>query len=1616
MVYPARIFSRTRTRTLWLLLAPLLFAILSLPALAADPTRTPTSMLKATPTHTPFFSRSTNTPTPDSGKATRTNTPLIRPTNTEVPIIGKATPTPTEKFIILPTLPIIPTIPLFPTLFIPTPTPIPFDLAVSKAVMDTTAVIQSIAGMNNIAGSFTLAVNNAPVSAVPVILTYNLLDTNGKTIQQWRVNETIKFISSSRFSLESHKYKLSLLDTDVIPFDNLQMHINVAVDEKAASVLPDKESLLEKDLSNNTAVSPTKIIPQLSGKVYFGDILTYIKTLAISNYSPFIFSGSVSWNDVITVTCTNLEAYRNTVLDLEITSGSANFTPPSNPYNPEYSSWSYTYTNGIMDKDGARAELAVVVPEGTGYRKNVDVSVAYLDTPFPLGTQNLAQTLQPAEETITIPDPCNWISEGIPVIFHSDGQTFNEKDGFVLVHPSANYQYAPHYAVSPVGKEPSNDGFYLSGITITDKVAFLSSGLSANLTIKPGSFSASFPLMMNISFDSANVVIKSGAILPKESIISKYAVKSTENQNGCQASSATIQYNFDGDGMILEDGAILIDQPLRDPVTPKFNNYVFSPVDKAVWYQPGNIIPSSGAVVAGWDISKGLLGMRSRDGEYFYTYGDSEFEEGAELFSGINLMPEVFEGKTFICSFAKSSTENTDVEFECTEWTKTYIRYSGYSGVVDAKSQDTKLELYPDPQCSDQGYMINLTSFGQAYLSNQSDGLSSTTDGEINIPWPSAITLPFEDMTLDSCGVFTDGKIPADAQEEELTLAYWSAPFKPLTLAFTPRTDASPPTDQTLWITSQHTISHISDPVLMQLNIRPCGTMGDSKIEEPLATRYDQYQATISKIYLSAYDNNPNLPNGFYSVVGDMVVAFFTAPHFQSIIRSTSGQIATGDPWFNEMGPAPDANGDGFADTYSSAITPIENKISDYGKKNPITVSATFANLVELNYPIEYSSTTKQFKSTEPWEEDLAIVDMISSVKYLNEQKTEIDFGVDVGALPEISLSSLTSEFSNQIQETFLGPVRDSLDDAGEALTSDLSTLVRPEVENFLNPLIQKFVAKIQQKLGTLTALEYHNYLTGAEFQTEIDTLLTDINLEKYLRDQLSTAQPVINEIKDITNKLETAFDALHYDLSEIQPVVDSVLKTALDYIGVETDYNIADLMGPVDDVRQNIADFLDEYVKDPLDEVKDFSDNPQVYLNQYFPLNDILTLNTQIVDKIKSDLLAYADNNPNYLLTMQPSEITDVLCNALFNSEMFQNLALTVTNKFFPIKTALTDQAQSLLDEVNDTVTDFLEEQTDIVDGVAAQFKEVQMFKGGSLKGYAIFSGSVMDKIHIDGKFTMATPDEITYAAYLDMTRMNSNDAYANCMSSSDESTWMDVRIGATDIDLSWTGAELTADVIELKFIMSGGTIMNIGGKIEATGGFDFEAAKVTDPKFAVGIGAVENYIAGSVKAQINNYKLSGGIFLGSSCTMEPLEMIDPEVASLITATQMRGVFLSVSGSFPIYDYGCGFRVAAEGGVAIWYFIDGPVWGGKIEAGAYGEAACIVSVKGKLTLIGGKDSTGYFFNGNAWVAGGIGFCSPGSWDTPEEALDDSWCLVCVAMIDVTYKNGWSVDYDVECD
>lgn len=1525
--------------------------------------------------------------------------------------IPRLTPTPTRAIIQPTPTPLIikPTPTATPILIRPTSTPIivnPFDLRVSQVVLDTTQIVHSIPSHDRVQGRFWLETANSSKIQFDLRIEYTLLDSDQNPVKQWTESRHAVALHPAGEGINELAFSLPITPADELLLKSHFIRTAVRVlDEK--SKLP----VEELNLSNNTADSNTHFILHTSGIVLFDAIQTQLAQLRLYTPNPLMISGEATLNGTIPLTFNQILVQRNANLDLKVIDGSVPFALPS-PHRPSAGPWEYTHDGAALTPEGAFAFLRVILPPGVSYRPKVSNNLLFTESPMPIMIQELDQDLNVAAQEMTSSAAFIWRGEGLPFEIETQGFVFRPDGKFTLLQPRIVYQFAfPTAPAAGNTPRPSNDGYFQAAATVEEPITITPGGINARLRLAPGQYQSSFPRPFEVSHNGGEIVIKNGRIHAAESALRDVAARGKVQTNGCGAGESVLSVDIPGAAGIAPDGSVLADGSLKIPWQPAFNTYQFDAVTHAAWYQPGFHLPESQVTGGGTQIAAYLLAARDRKSDALAGSGALSLAEGPGLFAGINLMPEAFEALPFTAGIGGDR-----VEFRATVHTKLYVRQAGYSGVVHAQGGENGLELYPDPDCGNRGYATRLTSFGQAYLDNYSEGLDSVTEGVVNLPWPAAFDVPFEDMTLNACGDLTEGRVPPGAQAEERILSYWNAPFRLLTLAFLDRAEHAPPGNKTLWLTTMNKIPHYQDTVYMQVNLCPMGQVRDSFSDHPAQSEYDGYKAAIETIYFSYYDGNPVLPNGFYNLIGDMVVSFFDPPKIHALVRGAVGRIADGSPWAEHV--RPDTARRGFPDGFQAQNSDIAGLIETYVAQHPIHVRKLFANLIPLDYELVYHPSRKVFQSPAPKQQDLIVLDIVSAVENLNPRLAEISFGIEAGGLPELNLSSLGESFTSGISNTFLGPVRDRLEAAAQTLTGDITMAVREPMRNYIQPRVAAFLNDVQPYWAQLDSSQAAAFIDSATFADVLDGLLAEIHLPSYLH--LNT-NPVAAKVQELLDHLNAVNAALHFKPStlaeDLGPLVQALLDLAFLYAQIAGGIYVQDIIAPIEQPLQEIIHFLDAEVLPRLEEAQQrFSlEGANSFLLSHFPGAQIAQAETEIKDMLRQVLRQWAASHPARLQNLQAEEITGYILVALLNSALFRQFNSVLTDTLFPIKDALLDQAQGVLDLINHEIKTFIKEKTDFVDGAYSQIKNALGFEGASMKGYAVISGNRMDKLHIDGEFTMKSPEEITYSAYLDLTRYQASNSGTACAGVLDENESMDVRIGAKNTVLDWAGADLTADLIELKLMISRGRLVNVGGAINTSGTLGFESFAIEGPDFGLAIGAVENYLYAGCSVFFETYRLSGGIFLGRSCTLEPLQVIDPRAAERLTIPSMSGVYLGVEGTFPILDYGCALRVGAEASLAMWYFTEGPTYGGRLEAGVYGRVACVISAKGKLELNAGKNNGTYYFDGRAWAAGGIGWCEPSQWTTPQKALKDSWCFACVAIFDLFFDEGWSADYETDC-
>jgi hypothetical protein len=373
--------------------------------------------------------------------------------------------------------------------------------------------------------------------------------------------------------------------------------------------------------------------------------------------------------------------------------------------------------------------------------------------------------------------------------------------------------------------------------------------------------------------------------------------------------------------------------------------------------------------------------------------------------------------------------------------------------------------------------------------------------------------------------------------------------------------------------------------------------------------------------------------------------------------------------------------------------------------------------------------------------------------------------------------------------------------------------------------------------------------------------------------------------------------------------------------------------------------------------------------------------------------------------MTLIRNELRDQLLAAGF----IQQIQYTLRQYISELDMAMRSAIDSAFGEVSRMCKELIKESLGpIDDAINGLVGDVNSYCGaGSIDGYAHIQGDTLRRLRLDAKVQFKIPEEMELQAYFEMNCYDSASdvGSAGCLAAGSQA--VEVKIGALDVPLDWVSPDLRAN-LEVRFSMQTSPSVSprgIGGSLEMTGGeLNFQSLKITDFAASVAVGLDECYLAASARVIVSSYEAAGGIFFGRTCSIEPLELVDPDVSSLLGTPPFTGAYVYGEVWIPLSEVvlgipaSCLFRISAGVGAGAFYFAEGPTYGGKMLLGVSGEALCIVSIRGEVSMTGVMTAGSLKFSGRGTLTGKAGYCP--------------FCVKFTESAKVTYQDGgWSVDY-----
>jgi len=1346
-------------------------------------------------------------------------------------------------------------------------------------------------------------------------------------------------------------------------------------------------------------------------KLRFGDIVTDI--VNIDFYAGTQFAGTVSWGpDTDIVTGPTVVSTTGDPDILQVDSGSVSIDLPQ-PYKPPTGNWEYFSEAVTLGPLGVSGEFSVQLPEELIY-KSFPTEPWYNDSPIDFPGTTIDQDLVLESNPILGDNMVRVKIEGQPFSLELGSVVFQDSVGFTLTVDSFDYIHDDEIAEGS-DLRGANDGYLANGIEDDGFAVITPDGLNVEVESDGAqNFLVGFPHSMLIGLAEYSIAWVDSELQPGSQMTSG-AVATEYNTDSCSGGAA-METVFHGPATfdIGTDGALLgaVDNSGETANNYEFDAFSIGPIQAdGTVYVPGFITlgeaDSPQSYVLAGRVDVGLTDTS------FATDGETEYSEGDGFYAGYNLSRSQLTGTDFSMILACNNAP-----FSMSDANKLYYRHGGFSGTLEASESSVSalppLDLYNE-------YETVLTKFNYTILDNKQH-YESQIDGMITLPFPSDIDLVFESLEIDACGAPGGAQVVQPAME---TLAYWNRDFSFSSLDFR---STDPPSTvmcqgietevRTLWTNSTNVVPNLPVQILMETNFAGDGDILDATVLGEPSTTLQDYFFAIRSVYYTSYEGGMAL-EGRTVVVGDMELPFWGATPVVALWDiGVAPQLFDGRAYaqtpVNDIDP--DNNG------FPNGINSIQDYLDDPDQRPQ--VRGSFANIIQLTYRVKYDNISQRFATVAGEESgrDLVVVDVFSNVRGITKDDTEILFGLSYAGLPVLNLSSIVGDLADPAIEALLMPLKNAMDAVNEKLSGSLAEALKGPLEDVTRPVVTPLVNDLRAIGEAVPSGSVNANLLKAEVSNQIG------NIEQELEDALnSSTGPIVEKIDEALTALEDIIAVIEgLDTNQITAILEVLIELA----GADSS-GASMVFDELNSARNYIVDVLiGENLKPALIEIRNIIGNPGQLANLE-QIQDLVDgaefpqMVTQIENKINDFLEARAGSSAS-IRNLDPEEVNTFIVETILNTAFTQSVNQVVAQVFEPLRQQAQNTLNGFFDTLNNQLKAYLDQIGGALNNVTAAFNDVAGVGAAEMSGYAVFGGQSLDRLHIDAAFDLAVPDNFGFRGALDMERFKNDSDGVVCGTPAGAES-IRITIGVFDLPINVPRGSLTADIIELSLRLNSNPPMNpedppnfylsdIAGRIETTGAINFEAVKILSPAFAAGVGENETFIAFRGSVVFNAVSMRGGIFLGRTCNaIELLSSIDPEIDGVITDDELTGIYTFGEAAIPIVDYGCFLRVGATAGAGFWLFVEGPTIGGKLTAGVYGEGVCLISVRGKIVLIGGKNSKGFFFKGTGWVAGGIGFCEPETWFTIDEVWADKWCAACVLYLDVIYNNDWTVDYGADC-
>lgn len=1245
--------------------------------------------------------------------------------------------------------------------------------------------------------------------------------------------------------------------------------------------------------------------------------------------------------------------------------------------------------------------------------------------------------------------------------------------------------------------------------------------LTTEINMNGADFRSHFPYDVGVSFSSGFVGLTKDLVDVNTSALDGLNVLSIDYNQACvsdacgtgtmmqemRMSSAADRFLFTSDGGLVTAGIVQTTASVPanlawgfiDSLAVPDYHHETSAFGAADFHMPGHFLRGDENTGPTPDQGPGVIlysGFLASDPTQKERPGTPAYAVGATDYAGFNYRT-VSDGAVI----SNSRIAGVEADFDLTGRSKYYIRPAGVTGIHEAVpgTFPASMVLY--------GYQMTFTQYGLNYYMNVPD--KSRTDGAIDLPYPSDFIQAFEEMTFTCLGGLDSPKVPAGGGDQ--IMSYWLANITINSIEFASENACNPEAPTFLLAGVSAEAAYVGVPLYGTLGFLATGelmipsssSLGiNSRLHLPARVEFDgptrqtdpananaihieRYQmapATLAYYndFASASPSEQGQGDGKINFAGTLDVAFFEdlEVHLQTSPRNVSpsqsvpvhlmgGWSESGDTFFNSTDF--DNDNSGFPNGVSEAV--YRNDPGNAGDPTPYLIHARqdWLGVINFDYPLAWSNTTRSFESYEPKTNDLLVITAEHQLDYLSAETAHLSIGITYDGMPEVSVTnfvinevdeatgvyqSLLLEatkpvvdsieggidkmagmledrmdslydqfFADAVETHVVDPIYSTLHDAA---TATVPTYNPTLVQNVIQDRIKTGSNSMQQLIGELgSGVASANYLF-----TEVDGRLEDIEfaIDALINgiDVDSLGNPVPTPTVNTTHYKAFLAKNVNGDFEILVPLVERLLDQLAPDISNELN---ALLAGAVDDLNARINELFEE-AKPTIDQIvvvlEDIREVVGEVRTAIAPAGELIVEIETVLNNASSEINTVTNEMlngvqlffvplslPEQFLSYSEEEVKDRIRNEVrdlfFGTEFIADIQVTLKQYLYDVDAAINDAIGQAFAEINDVLRDLVSEAlAGVDDSINGFLGDIESVVGaGKLNGYGQFNGDALRRLHIDLYLQLKVPDEMEFNGYLTIEQLDS-EGDDTCSPGAPGGAVTEVTVGATEVPADWISPDLRISV-EGKFnFRSDPTfrLLGLGGSFElASGEVNFETFKITDMGASLMFGATENYLAAKLGLAFNSYEAFGGVFFGRTCSLDPILLADPDVEKVVgqPSPTFTGVYVYGECHIPVSEAAlgipatCFFRITAGVGAGAFYFVEGNTLGGKIYAAASGEALCVISIKGEVTMIGAVSNGELRFNGTGRLSGEAGACP--------------FCIKFSKSAEISYEAGsWNVD------